>query len=441
MNKTLLQQHSGFLVGLFCLSLIMRILLFVAFTQHDDHAFIYFDSNQYHERACSLATGNGLCDGQGNTTLYRLPGLPLFLAPFYWFFHHDFRAALWVHIIVSSAIPVLMFWLTRLLLPASISIAYGVSIVGALHVGLVLYSGMLATEPLTIVFLLLFLIFLLQPHRLGIAGLALGCASLIRPIGHYLVPLALILAFIQYRHIKPLLLLGIGWLVIVAPWLIRNFLLTGHLLFHSLPGLHFLQYPAAHVVMKRDNISYLDARKKLLARWNDTVQQEELRRGKALNEAERCIQGERLAFKYLLQNPWHAFTYGAVQLCKTCCGLYSAQLVMADTNDWPPNYLTASFWTKLKRFLMPTLKTSWLRWIIYYDILLTGLLLMGLLCFGYALVYDPHIRKVGTISGLIIFLTIGYGCARLRLPVEPLLIILATIGWQRVIDLVPWQFF
>jgi len=152
-----------------------------------------------------------------------------------------------------------------MLFPAERRIAKLAALVSVLHLGFVLYAGMLATETFFVLFFLLFLICFLpavtfrwwwrlsEPARkehvfkehVFIAGLSLGVASMIRPVGHYLIVIACVLLLSSTRSMRGkitrLLLLGGGWLLVAGPWLVRNVMVCGALFFHTLPGLHFLQ--------------------------------------------------------------------------------------------------------------------------------------------------------------------------------------------------------
>ena len=91
---------------------------------------------------------------------------------------------------------------------------------------------------------------------------------MIRPVGHYLVILSifvLILSqFTLLEKVKGSVVLFLGWFSMVLWWLLRNYLLTGFIFFHTLPGIHFLIYSASYVDMELNKCSYNDSKRKLM---------------------------------------------------------------------------------------------------------------------------------------------------------------------------------
>lgn len=449
MIRTMLKQDRWFLLAVVIAAFALRALLFSAFTRHDRHAWIYFDSDQYVGIAQHIAQGDGICLNVGQPQTYRLPGYSLFVALGYKLFGMREEPILWVQLVLASFIPILVFMLSGVLFPNLLWVARGAAVVTALHPGFVLYAGMLATESLFVIF---FLLFLLQ-FFIGLlrqtasawfmfgAGLALGLASLIRPVGHYALVLALMLVVIfasSWRlRFKQGSTLMIGWLVAVAPWLIRNALLTGAICFHTLPGLHFLQYTAANAMVLHEGCSYVSARGQLLGEWDRSVRQQERELGRSLNDAERCAVGQGIARTYVLRYPFAAMRYSCVQLFKTMVALYASQLLIADTNAWPDYGNDVGWWARIKRFLMPEVNHQWLVALVYYEIVLFVLLILGLLVFLWRLRRDVFVWRAAALAIpfalLLWLLTVAYGCARLRLPLEPILIIFSVYGWYGMV--------
>jgi len=438
----IVKQEKSFVLVLFIVSLLLRALFFVAFTSQDRNAWVYFDSDQYLAVAQQIADGNGISTADGQPNFYRLPGYPLFLATGFKFFNNNLHATLLFQIVIASMIPILMFLLAFSLFPTSVLLAKIIGFFSAIHLGFVLYSGMIATESLSLIFFLLFLLFFFSSitrKNMLLAGLCLGFTSLVRPIGHYMLLVSLFVLLVQSKSIKKTIInggwLSGAWLVTVSPWLIRNLVLAGGLFFHTLPGLHFLQYSVANILVARDGISYVTARKTLLEEWDTLVKNEEKKVGRSLNEYQRCCIGEKRAFQYMRENPWHALKYSAIQWFKTCFGLYSAQIIIADNNQWHNE--TTSVWDKLKRFLFPEVKNKFLIPIIYWEIILFLFLLLGfMMCLMY-MVWNSSmvsmVLKTLPFAVALVFLTLAYGCARLRFPAEPFIIILGVCGWFQLV--------
>jgi hypothetical protein len=439
--------HLNFLVAVCGIALIMRLIFFFAFICHGTNAWLPFDSDQYYRIAQNISVGNGICLMPGVPQMYRLPGYSLFLAA--GLHLGTIKTILLFQLVLSCFIPILIFVLA-LQLHFSISSARCAALLSCMHAGFITYAGMVATETIFLIFLLLFFITFLpcirvrwcssivQPSMLRMisSGVLLGIVSLIRPMGHYLFILSLVMllfgasvrAWCTYAGA-----LMVGWGIVVAPWLIRNFLLTGVLLFHSLPGLHFLQYTAAYIIMERDHCSYGDARPLLMRQRDMAIAQREACTHRPLTEYESCCCAQHLATSYIGKYPRLFIKTACVQMFKTCCGLYAAQPLMTDAEQWPSYTYATTTWTKIKRFLFPSVRHQSLIFFIYYELFLWFLLVIGLCgaCVGawYDKIFLCALVKTIPFALLFIGITLAYGCARLRLPVEPFIVIFSGAGW------------
>jgi hypothetical protein len=418
---------------LFLLGLLLRCFFFYYFTQYDQRAWLCYDSEQYHQRALSIAKIGQLTEPDSTQKAYRVPGYPLLLAAGYACTDNNVHVVLWLQVVLAAFIPVLIFMLASALFPAHGKLALMAMFLASVHTGLVLFAGMLATETVAV---LLFLVFLLslcwfqqarQLRFLLLAACTLGALSLVRPIGHYVLILTLVWLWWQHVNVRQIGLFASTWGLCVAPWLVRNLLVVGGICFHTLPGIHFLQYTAASVVMQRDHCEYVPARSKLLALWEETAQKHGL-----TNEFGYCLCAEKIALQHIKNHPIYAAKHGATELFKTLCSLHSSQIILADVGTWPV-YTTRTTWLeKIIYNLAPPLKTWWLRYVIYADVCMALFLLLGSL-FGLFMVclqrqLSAAIGLCVLAAGLLWSLTVAYGCARLRLPIEPIMIILASYG-------------
>lgn len=428
-------QEKRFLFLIFILALIARTALFYSFLSKDENYSVYFDSAQYQAVAQSIVQGKGIANSDGSPNFYRLPGYPAFLAGCYKVFDNNLYFTLLHQIIISCLIPLLMFCVTLALFPDQFLLAKMVALVAVFHLGFVIYAGMLATESLFALFFLFFLILLLRKKYLT-SGLMLGIASLIRPVGHFLLPVACVLVFIAQKNIrtkiKSALVLIVGWLLVVMWWLGRNWLLTGMIFFHTLPGLHFLQYSTAKVVMELRNCTYVQARGALLNEWKAKIKDQEVLLSRQLSEPEKCAIAEKITLFYCKQRPFTVIKNCMCEMVKTVFGLYSAQLIFADTQEWT-DYSTSSTWSKLKKYLYPNVNTWYLIPLTWFEIIASFLLLIGFVGFCLRALFNKQlffqVLPIFLFIGLLIGLTCAYGCARLRLPLEPLLVIISMHWW------------
>ena len=434
--KKIVHDNFFFLLMITIASCIIRVLFFLAFTQHNDNAWLFIDSQQYLLIAKNILAHKGYCLHSSVPTYYRLPGYPLFLVAGFTLFSNSLFATLLLQVFLASFIPVGIFLLSCVLFPQTMAYARCAALVATVYAGFIIYAGIIDTESLCLLFLLLFFIlfFYALDHvnrvkLLFLSGIFLGLASLVRPIGHYILVLALIYVVVGQTALKSSLSLFIGWLIPVSPWLIRNFLLTGALFFHSLPGVHFLQFTAAPVVASVSSVSYVQARAQLF---------NELESKKVVNDYQKCRKAEQLACDYVRKYPKQALIHSSIQIFKTCAGLYATQIILTDTHEWPDYFRKPqSLWSKIKRYFVPQVKTKWLIPFIYWEILLYPVILLGcLFCFVSAGWQKNVLYMLGRtvpFASLLIVLTVAYGCARLRFSAEPFLIIWSSVGWQQIL--------
>lgn len=440
-------QEKRFLIFVFFLSLIARLALFFFFLSKDENYLVYFDSAQYQAVAHNIVQGNGIAAADGQSNFYRLPGYPVFLAACYKFFESIYpghgegepgwRASrtMLIQIVISCLIPLLMYCLTLTLVPHEFLLAKVVTVVAAVHLGFVMYSGILATESLFTLFFLVFLIFFFR-KQFFLSGFMLGIASLIRPVGHFLLPIILILIFLTHerigKKIKSSSMFMLAWLSVVGLWLMRNWLLTGMIFFHTLPGLHFLQYTTTKVVMELRSCSYVEARGALLDEWKKNIKEQEVNLRRVLSEPEKCRLAEKITFFYCKQRPLIVMKNCICEMLKTVFGLYSAQMIFTDAQEWSDYSSTSSIWAKLKKYLIPHVNTWYLVPLTWFEIICSLLLLIGFALFCLSMLFNQSARllavKIFPFMVVLVGLTCAYGCARLRLPLEPLLVITSLYG-------------
>ena len=465
--KHIIKKEKKFLFLIFILSFLVRLFFFQFFLLKNNGHWVCSDSAQYHKVAVQIASGNGVVDDYGKPTIYRVPGFSFFLSLFYKLFNFDITITLLVQIFLSSFIPVLVFLLSLTFFPSFIFIAKLASFFMVFNLGSVLHAGLMMSDSL---FLLLFLIFLisffyglscLNPtgvipacpskpcaktgdtdpgsnpyYRYFWAGLLLGIISLVRPVGQFLLIVSIfILLFSNYAwkdKIKAISLFVLAWFFVIFGWLFRNYLNTNQFVLHSMSGYHFLTYFAAEVEAKNEGISYYKAKNKLLDEWNNICESEETFNVKdnLSNEVARDMVAQGLASKYLLKNKVQTLKHAVINIFKTIFGLNSSYLLFINNNTLPEYGTQTTFLDKIKRFIFPKTENLFLTSVIYFEILFLLLMLFGFLFNIFVSFYEKSLfcnnLKILPIIGVLIFLTLGSGVARLRLPVEPIFIIFAT---------------
>lgn len=283
-----------------------------------------------------------------------------------------------------------------------------------------------------------------------LAGLFLGLASLVRPVGHYLFFLALIIILLSHgslrEKIRKAIPFSFMWLLPVSIWLIRNYMMLGHIFFHTLPGGHFLYLSAARVASQVHKVSYIQARLKLSNEVNGLIKQKERDQKRSLNEIEQCYVHEAVAKKYFWMHPWQSLTFWLTDMFRTCLSLYSAELLYIESGRQALDYFAPgrTIWSWFERYLFPRTENIYLKAIVYGEIVMFLFLLIGYL-FGFvhflisifkqSLSLEVMCSWVKALPYMKLFIVIALagGYARMRLPIEPLIIILSCYGWMLLI--------
>jgi hypothetical protein len=438
--KVVLKKEKFFFLFVFLFSFFIRAILFLGIFSKNEN-FWTADSAGYHILAMQIANGHGISTQQNEPAFYRLPGYPLFLAICYKLFDFDFKKTLWVQIILSCFIPIFIYFLSLALFPENFLLAKLAALIAVVHNGFMIFSGLLMSETLFCIFFLLFLILFLSSFaligcpkvfeianskKIFFAGLFLGLASLVRPVGHYLILVSILLLifsnFVWNEKFKKILLLSFGWILIAGLWLLRNYLLTGFVFFHTLPGKHFLNNSAAYVIMQSQNYSYQNAKDFLNAQVVQDCLKKELDRNESLSEIEYCLAAEKVAYKYIRKHPVFFLKYSVANVLKTSLNLFSEEFFFIEKK-------LGGF----KNFLFPRLDHKILVPIVYLELLFLFLIWFGFLGFFVGAFFVPTnwcpLLKALPFICLMIFITLASGFARLRLPIEPLLMIFSLKFW------------
>ena len=445
---------------IFIVALLVRLAFYALYLRFNPCMLMY-DSGHYHTMAQHLLQYGGFMDAHGLIDTYRLPGYPLFLSACYQFTGVIPQGALWVQLILGSLIPVLIYYLA-LRITDSLRVALIAAMVSCLHVGLVLFAGLVMTETIFGVLFLLFLYVLLgaqTSRNFLVAGLLLGLCNLIRPLAF--LPLAVVGALMSFetattslpqdeRHwrfalilrslsrqaksvskdmsaFKPPIAFLLGWSLPPALWVLRNFLHTGMLLLHTFNGPHLLNHAAVRVYALAHHTSHQQAQQQVYAQLPSTHESDPNRQQMVVSQ-----QQEAQTIKILLRYPLQTMLLGAINCFKTVCSLYSSELLCIDSGGQLPSYDDSlNLGGRLKRLLCPEVTTGWLRVLIWYEILMHLLLLLGAAGFVVQRLRQRTLSRTLVllllISVVCVAQTAACGFARLRLPIEPILIMVAVM--------------
>lgn len=196
----------------------------------------YSDPAHYDEIAWNLARGEGYALGAGaatRPTAYRPPALPWITSLVYRAAGHRYDLAVLLQAVIGATVPLLAAALGAALFGAGAGWVAGW--LTAFHPLTVFFSGHLLTENLFTALILLGLLLAVRWARAPHAGLALasgivwGVASLTRPLALLLPPVIVLWGWSApgrpaggHGRTVQLALLGLGLVLAVGPWTLRN---------------------------------------------------------------------------------------------------------------------------------------------------------------------------------------------------------------------------
>jgi hypothetical protein len=194
-----------------------------------------------------------------------------------------------------------------------------------------------------------------------------------------------------------------------------------------LPGKHFLNHSAAYIVMNAYDLSYGQAKEKL---------NKELKLD-GLNEVEKCLEAERVAFKYMKKHPVLFAKFSITNILKTAFSPFSEELFFIEQQKGrveKENY--QGLLGRIKSFLLPQVSSYWFIFLIYLELIFSTLVFWGFAGFVFNSFFSKNIfllmLNIGSFIGLFIVISLASGFARLRLPIEPLVFILSFYFWLRL---------
>lgn len=466
------------LLLLFIVSFLIRAGSFVFYVQYENR-YCQPDTTGYHFAALCMKHGYGMKYPTKKPIFWRTPGYPIFLMPWYdtsiktTDFHLHKSAhmiALWIQIFLCSFFPLLVL-LFVFYATGSPPIGWTCALISMVHHGFILASIYMLTDGLGMIFFMLFLYALWHLIRFkGETALSLATITPRSPSSYAMIPLAA-LSLSAYTWLRPhgqfiaygaliLMLCSEGsWRTKIAkslcfitlfmatllPWYIRNYKLTGDFFFCPLFGLYLNVFNAPKIVARIEGISLKDAHTKQVKASQVVIGQELRTRYK--NNDRRIVCGENMclvtALPPILAHPGY-FLYDWIgEVIKTTYDLYAYQLVALHNKTFSSDPLVEYLPEKLADTLYAQPLPWYFRLIGWIELCFNIVMWLGifsgffsfvcipLLCHDWRLFtsYGYLWIKACFITGLVIMQTGGFGYARLRLPVEPLMIMMGIVAW------------
>lgn len=389
------------------------------------------------------------------------PGYPVFLAIFYTLFSRNPIPVIIIQIILSCFIGILVFiFLSQFTKNQKIALFSG--ILFGLSPNIAFHSTKLISETL-FTFLLILSLYLIyftiknsNKNILYLAAFLLGLCTYVRTISIYFPILIFLIFLVWQKKIKVSLIRTIGFIIIylltIAPWIIRNSIIFKKPVFATTAEVNITLYNAPTVIASKKGISLTEAR--------DTIRSEVQTvfanhpQLDTTNEVIRAQIGSQVGLKYILLYP---LTYAKIHFTsfllnfivpigispliqyitgKPLIGLKMKPRVMQDA-------LALLARGKIKQAVNLVVKERFYNLSpIGFLILIWAALFQLFIMIGLVVCLIRFFKKTSYLLIPIIYFTLATGpvCdARLRVPIEPLLIILAAIGYfsmKRKVNLV-----
>ena len=424
--------------------------------------------------AVGLAVGRGMHHIETKKPIFwRTPGYPSYLSLFYRLYgitNPQFnantsaqKASIWFQILLCSLVPLLLFFLA-LLLTKSLAIAWITGLIFAFHFGFILSGCYLLTDALASVFFTLFLIlfyrgfsFIGEPKKspknillfIALAACMLGLYTWFRPHGEFVALLALfILAFCTcpwQRKLLKMTVFAITFFVCIFPWYMRNHELTGNWFFCPMSGPYLMAFSAPKIVRRISERPLDQCLKFLFAKMKRALEQEQALAKVVSPNKIMCqeLMCGRVAWPWIKKYPGYFLIDWGKEVCKTTFDLYGSQLVAFTNNSFKFDPIEEFLTEKLKLCIYKQSMPFIMRLLCWLELLFSLLVWIGLFGGLWLFLLAPLLQKnnlinqvttvlwikCGLLIGGLIMQTGGFGYARLRMPIEPLMIILSLTFW------------
>jgi 4-amino-4-deoxy-L-arabinose transferase-like glycosyltransferase len=223
------RHYYAVIIGLALFSILLRITLLWSLGWAERP--LVDDEGKYHEMALSIASGQGF-QLEGKPTSWSGPGFPAYLASWYVLFGSKPNVGRSANTLLAGVLTVLVCFVGSRIFSREIGLVAGA--ITAVYPSLVYWNLFMLTEILyacgLLAIALVFSFLYERPYvnRAILAGFFIGLVSYIRPIGLIMIPLIIlwILIFLNTPFLKRILLtvvIFVSLILVLAPWTIRNY--------------------------------------------------------------------------------------------------------------------------------------------------------------------------------------------------------------------------
>jgi len=431
------------MMAVFLAALIIRGILFLHILDYPS-GILQPDSKMYISLAQGLQEyGNfSYPDHPDRPDVERMPGYPIFVAYILSLFGGSLLAVVIVQIILDSLSCVLIYWLAEKLWNGNGLIA---GLLAAINIGMITYAHFILNDSFFLfifLFLLLAIFKFLKVHSWKfclIIGSVMGISAYVRPVIIYL-PIFLgpiFFCFLLFHARDSICRAGgkaavmvLMFMIIISPWLLRNYFDQGRLKLTAQGGEHLLQYVVPFVWQYSRGIPFIEGMKKANEEFAKKMEKDSIQTDN-LGPFQKNELQVGMALDYLKKEPKiaiiKAWFFGMVKNLFAPAIIDMSYLLGIER----PHF----FYTEGKTLIDRTWNfikgmKGFFGWIVIFNILLIGISRVIQL---YGL---WQLMKKRIWEGLLFILIIGYfllvsgpvGYAKYRLPFEPILIVLMAIG-------------
>jgi len=447
-------------ITLFIAAFLIRAFVFVLYIQHNERYF-QPDSMDYHNCTIGMVVGTGMHRPDTKEPIFwRTPGYPLYLSPFYKLFGISgtkicdncatILTALWVQIIINSCIPFIILLLAYLI-TQSTALALIAAWISVFHLGLTIASMVLLSEGIALILFFLFLLYFFKPpstKNIFIATLALAAFTWVRPMGQFVAIISAGLLFLRMLPNwrsglqKALLFISLFFLAI-SPWYIRNYQLTGHWFFCPMFGRYLNSFNAPKIIRRVKGIPLNKSIAIMYNRAQKRIEEEKEKLAGTHLYVSKELVCSAVSWPVVLHYPRYALIDWCKEITKTAFDLHAHLLVAFATNTFKWDPLEEFLLIKWQNVLYNAPLSIFARLLGYLEALVSLLVWLGIILSIWFFILPAFIQcrwfttqeymvcMALTLIGSTIFMTGGFGYARLRLIVDPLMIIIALLGWYQ----------
>ncbi len=363
---------------------------------------------------------------------FRTPGYPLFLALIFFLAGSSTLAVVFAQSLLHAV--------TGLVI-----VRLGEKALGSLRIGVIgcvlwmiaplpaVFAGLLLSEILFTAFFLVLLLVLTETRLVysALGGTLLGAAILIRPIGIFVWP-----------SLIPALCLGTGWrraiakctlfsamvAAVIAPWLYRNYLIFGRVTLETVQS-NLLYYNAAGYITWRDGLTLGEARDAATRYYQQYLAEKGLHPATAAEESDAMYSA---AMRMLLADPFRAIWFNALNSLNGLRPGASYLIMYLELGKINPDSVTnGELSPAISNIGQPEILLVTVVLSVFYGLLylLSAIGILQLLWerkwMALALLVVPCI--------LIMYIPALASNARFRIPIEPILCLLAALALCKAI--------